>query len=76
MFMDTILSTIQIILSILLIIAVLLQSRSAGIGALGGSDSSDVSFGSRRGFEKVLFIGTIVIAVLFAVVSIFSFMLN
>ena len=71
--MATILSGIQIILSVILIVAILLQSRSAGIGALGGSDSSETNFGTRRGFEKFLFVGTIIIAVLFAIVSILSF---
>jgi preprotein translocase subunit SecG len=71
--MATILPVIQIVLSVLLVVAVLLQSRSAGIGALGGSDTTDTSFGTRRGFEKFLFFGTIIIAILFAIVSIFSF---
>ena len=56
---------IQIILSIFLIGAILLQQSGAGIGgAFGGSDGG--GFHTRRGFEKFLFRATIVIATLFA----------
>ncbi len=71
--MATILPIIQIILSVLLVVAILLQSRSAGIGALGGSEDTGTSFATRRGFEKFLFTGTIVIAILFIIVSVLSF---
>ena len=57
---------IQIALSLLLIIAILLQQTGSGLGgALGGSDSGGVHY-TRRGFEKLLFQATFVIAVLFA----------
>ena len=56
---------IQVTLSILLIIAILLQQSGASVGgAFGGSDSS--FFHTRRGFELVLFRATIVLAILFA----------
>jgi len=61
---------IQIAISVLLIIAVLLQqSGAANGGALGGGDNSGSVFHTRRGFEKILFIATIILAVLFAVTS-------
>ncbi|HEY4486431.1 MAG TPA: preprotein translocase subunit SecG [Candidatus Paceibacterota bacterium] len=63
-FLNTILPWLQIGLSILLIGAILLQQSSAGTGgAFGGSDGG--SFNTRRGFEKVLFRATIVLAILF-----------
>lgn len=66
MAMETILPYIQIILSVLLVAAILLQQTEAGLGgAFGGSDSVS-GHHTRRGFEKVLFYGTIIIAVLFA----------
>ena len=66
-----ILPYIQIILSILLIVVILLQQSSAGVGgAFGGGDFS-VSH-SKRGFEKVLFFSTIIIAILFTVSSILA----
>ncbi len=59
-----ILPYIQIILSIILIGAVLLQQSNAGVGgALGGGDGGGL-YTTRRGFEKFLFILTIVISIL------------
>jgi protein translocase SecG subunit len=64
-----ILPYIQIILSIILIAAVLLQQSSAGVGgALGGGDAGGL-YNTRRGFEKFLFILTIVIAIAFVLMS-------
>lgn len=59
-----ILPYIQIILSIILIAAILLQQSDAGVGGvLGGGDSGGL-YHTRRGFEKFLFVMTIVIAIL------------
>lgn len=64
-----ILPYLQIILSIILIAVILLQQSSAGVGgALGGGDGGGL-YNTRRGFEKFLFILTIVIAIIFAVSS-------
>lgn len=58
---------IQIILSIILTVAILLQQSGAGAGgAFGGGDGSSM-YNTRRGFEKFLFVTTIVTAILFAV---------
>lgn len=63
--LKAILPIIQIVLAVLMTAAVLLQQSEAGLGgAFGGSDSVS-SWRTRRGFEKFLFIGTIVLAVLF-----------
>ncbi|MEI6420531.1 MAG: preprotein translocase subunit SecG [bacterium] len=59
---------IQLALSILLIAIILLNRSEAGVGSsFGGSDNFNSGFHTRRGFEKVLFIGGAVIAALFAV---------
>jgi preprotein translocase subunit SecG len=64
---------IQIGISALLIIAVLLQHSGAqNGGALGGGDNMSSVFHTRRGLEKLLFIATIVLGVLFAVTSFIS----
>jgi preprotein translocase subunit SecG len=64
-----ILPYIQIILSIILIVAILLQQSEAGTGGVfGGGDSSGLHH-TRRGFEKFLFTVTIVISILFAISS-------
>lgn len=73
--MTQIISYSQIILSVLLIIGVLLQQSEAGLGgAFGGGDGFSSGHHSKRGAEKVIFIATIVIAVLFAATS-FSLLL-
>jgi protein translocase SecG subunit len=62
----TMLPYIQIILSIILIVAILLQQSDAGVGgALGGGDGGGL-YHTRRGFEKFLFVTTIVTSILFA----------
>lgn len=64
-----ILPYLQIILSIILIAAILLQKSSAGVGgALGGGDGGGL-YNTRRGFEKFLFILTIVTSILFVISS-------
>jgi len=56
----------QIIFSVVLIIAILLQQTGAGLGgALGGSDGGSFHH-TRRGFEKFLFYLSIACAILFA----------
>ena len=67
-----ILPYIQIILSIILTVAILLQQSDAGVGGvLGGGDSGGL-YHTRRGFEKFLFIFTIVIAVLLTASSLIA----
>ena len=66
--MITYLDIALIILSLLLILSVILQSKGAGLGGLTGADAGSV-FTARRGVERTLFWTTIVLsAVFFAVV--------
>ena len=67
---------IQLALAVLLVISILIQRPADGIdgSVLGGSGSSMTYF-SRRGAEKVLFIATIVIAVLFVASALLSLVL-
>jgi len=70
---STVLPYIQIGLSVLLAIGILLQHSDASLGgAFGGSDNWSATFHTRRGFEKTLFYGTIVIAILFTLASILA----
>ncbi len=56
----------QIIFSVVLILAIMLQQSGAGVGgALGGGDSGSFHH-TRRGFEKFLFYLSIVCGILFA----------
>ena len=68
--MDTYLYIVQIFVSIVLIGVLLLQARGSGFSATFSSDSS--IYRTRRGVEKTLFNVTIVLAILFVVVSIVS----
>lgn len=71
--MAQILPYIQIILSLLLIAGILFQRSDASLGsAFGGGDNAGSSHFTRRGFEKLAFNATLVVAFLFA----FSAFLN
>ena len=65
----------QVILSVVLIILILLQERTSGLsGAFGGGGEGGGAYQTRRGFERIIFAATIVIAVAFAVLSLVSLM--
>lgn len=70
--MQTYLNIVQILISIVLIVVVLLQTRGSGFSATFNSDSS--IYRSRRGVEKTLFNFTIGLAALFVLISIISVM--
>jgi preprotein translocase subunit SecG len=57
-----------IILAIALIAAIILQSKSAGLGGLTGADTGGV-FRARRGIERTLFLVTIGLSVAFFLVA-------
>lgn len=54
---------IQIIVSIALIVLILLQERSAGLSGIFGGEGG--FYQTRRGLEKMIFIGTIVLTAVF-----------
>lgn len=71
--MESILSIVQIILSVLIVIVILLQKTSSGFdGALGGGSGEQTITTTRRGFEKILFRSTMVLGVLLVASSIAS----
>ena len=71
----TYLPAAQILIAGLLIAAVLFQPSSAGVGgALGGSDGMQ-NFHTKRGFEKFLFIATIVLGILFIALCVLAIVL-
>ena len=63
--LQNLLPWIQIALSIILILTILLQQNAASAGAAFGGGESSSLHTTRRGFEKVLFVTTIVTAILF-----------
>lgn len=63
----------QIVVSLLLIVAVLLQNRGTGLGsAFGGTGGVYLT---KRGLEKKLFVATIILAALFFGLSLASLLL-
>ncbi len=62
--MITYLDFALIIISVLLILSVIIQSKGAGLGGLTGADTGSI-FTARRGVERTLFWVTIVLSVIF-----------
>jgi preprotein translocase subunit SecG len=63
----TVLPYVQVVLSVLLMAAILLQRTGASLGGAFGADNFSTGFHTRRGLERTLFRATIVLAVLFAI---------
>jgi len=61
----TILPYVQIILSILLVAAILLQQRGSSLGGAFGGDNYSATYNKRRGGELFLFRISVVLSVLF-----------
>lgn len=71
-----ILPYVQIGISVLMVAAILLQQSSAGMGGAMGGDNFSAAFHTRRGAEKMLFIATIILGVLFAVTSFVALLIS
>ena len=71
-----VLPIVQIILSILLIGAVLLQRTGASLSRAFWADNFSSGFHTRRGLEKTLFNATIVLGVLFALLALVALIGN
>ena len=69
--MNPVLAAGQLIVSVALTLAILLQSRGSGLGGTFGGDSA--VYRSRRGIERRLWQFTIVLLILFVVFSLASF---
>lgn len=64
----------QIVISILLMASILLQNRGAGLSATFGGDFG--GYYTKRGFEKFLFWGSIVLGALFIGIAVAIFYLS
>lgn len=71
-----ILPYIQMALAVLLIVGILMQQSDASLGAVfgGGNDAGGVKR-TRRGVEKILFNGSIIVAVLLVLSSILALLI-
>jgi preprotein translocase subunit SecG len=70
--MNPILAAGQIIVSVFLIIAVLMQARGVGLSSAFGGDSS--VYRSRRGIERQLMRFTVLLVVLFVLFSVVGYL--
>jgi len=61
---------IQAIIGVLIIVLILLQERSIGLSGIFGGEGS--FYQMRRGVEKIIFISTIVLSVIFIALSLYS----
>ncbi|MFH1366824.1 MAG: preprotein translocase subunit SecG [Patescibacteria group bacterium] len=71
--MKFLINIIEIVLAVALTTAILLQSRGAGLGGVFGGEGN--VYQTKRGVEKVIFISTIVLAVLFLGVALANFII-
>ena len=67
--MSSFVNVIQLLVSVTLVLVILMQVREQGTGFFGSAQSS---FRTRRGLEKTLFQFTILLAVVFLIMSIVS----
>ena len=72
--MNTYLSIAQIVLSVALIMSIMLQVKGGGMGGIFGQ--ADSVYRTRRGIERTLFQTTIVLAVIFIIISIVALRIN
>ena len=64
------LNLVQIVISAILILFILLQTKGAGLGSIFGGGGG--VYRTRRGLERTLFNLTIVLVVIFLIVSLIS----
>ncbi|HEY7032233.1 MAG TPA: preprotein translocase subunit SecG [Thermomicrobiales bacterium] len=69
--MDTALRLVMIIVSIVLILVILLQTKGSSFSGAFGGDTSSI-YRTRRGVEKTLFEFTIGVGVLFVLLALIS----
>lgn len=64
----------QIIIAVLLTACILLQARGQGLGSTFGGGGE--MYRTKRGFEKLLFVATVALAILFIVNSLINVVLG
>jgi preprotein translocase subunit SecG len=72
--MQTYLIVAQMVLSVALVLAVLFQVRGGGLGGIFGQ--ADTVYRTKRGVEKTLFQITIILVVLFVIISLLMLKLD
>ena len=72
--MKTTLAIIQIVVSVLLAGAILLQQRGTGLSATFGGEGN--VYRTKRGLEKIIFFATIVLAAIFFVAAVVNILIS
>lgn len=67
-----VLKIVQIIVAVLLMVAILLQNKGSAVSGVFGGGGGNV-YMTKRGFDKVLFYSTIVLAAVFFGLSLAAF---
>jgi len=67
--LETIINIVQMLISVVLVVIILMQVRETGSGLFG---SAQASYRTRRGVEKTLFQFTIILAIVFLIISVIS----
>ncbi len=67
----SLLNVAQIIIALMVVVVILAQVRGGGLGGIFGG-SGESAFRTRRGVERTLFRFTIVLVVVFVIVSMLS----
>ncbi len=62
---------LQIIISVLIVVSILLQERSAGLSGIFGGEGGGF-YQTRRGLEKIIFVSTIVLLIVFVGLAVFQ----
>jgi protein translocase SecG subunit len=70
-----VLAIAQIVVSLVLIVLVLLQERSAGMSGIFGGDGGGI-YQTRRGIERIAFVSTVVLVIVFVVISVAQLVLR
>ncbi|MEK7542573.1 MAG: preprotein translocase subunit SecG [Patescibacteria group bacterium] len=68
---DFLISIVEILVAIFLVVFVLLQQRGTALGSSFGGDSGGF-FGARRGVQKYLYWGSIMLGILFIGLALFK----
>ncbi len=74
--MVQIIAIVQVVSAILLTIVVLLQNREGGASGVLGGEGVGGSFYTKRGLDRGLFYGTVVLGVIFFMSAIASFFVS
>jgi len=72
--LQQIINIVQLVISLLLILSILLQSRGAGLSGTFGGDSA--VYTTRRGAEKMLYWVTLILALAFVGLAVASLIIK